>query len=170
MNKGHAELCSSPEWAEHIAVTVLPAAVGALDLGAEVLEIGPGYGASTRVLVDAVPDLTAVEVDESLARELESAYPSVTVVTGSGDDLPFEDDRFTAVVCFTMLHHVHTRQMQDALFAQARRVLRPGVCSPGRTASRARGFATSTATTSTSRWTRTTFPAASRPPGSPTCR
>jgi SAM-dependent methyltransferase len=139
MNKGHAELCSSPEWAEHIAVTVLPAAVGTLDLGAEVLEIGPGYGASTGVLVDAVPNLTAVEVDESLARDLASAYPSVTVVTGSGDDLPFEDDRFTAVVCFTMLHHVHAPQVQDALFAQARRVLRAGgvfagsdsIASPG---------------------------------------
>jgi SAM-dependent methyltransferase len=48
------------------------------------------------------------------------------VLQGSGDDLPFEDERFTAVVCFTMLHHVHTPRMQDDLFAQARRVLRPG--------------------------------------------
>lgn len=30
MNKGHAELCSSQEWAEHIAQTVLPAALGEL--------------------------------------------------------------------------------------------------------------------------------------------
>jgi SAM-dependent methyltransferase len=126
MNDGHAALCSSPEWAEHIATTVLPAAVGALDLGDEVLEIGPGYGASTRVLVQAVPSLTALEVDEALAAGLSSSYPQVTVVRGSGDDLPFEDGRFTAVVCFTMLHHVHSAQMQDGLFAQARRVLRPG--------------------------------------------
>jgi SAM-dependent methyltransferase len=125
VNTGHAQLCSSPEWAEHIATTVLPAAVGTLDLGDEVLEIGPGYGASTRVLVDAVPSLTAVEVDESLALELASSYPRLAVVHGSGDDLPFDDGRFTAVVCFTMLHHVHTAVMQDALFAQARRVLRP---------------------------------------------
>ena len=126
MNDGHAALCSSPEWAEHIATNVLPAAVGPLDLGDEVLEIGPGYGASTRVLVEAVPRLTALEVDESLAVALSTSYPGVTVVQGSGDDLPFEDGRFTAVVCFTMLHHVHTPRMQDDLFAQARRVLRPG--------------------------------------------
>ena len=126
MNDGHAELCSSPEWAEHIATNVLPAALGALDLGDEVLEIGPGYGASTRVLVGTVPGLTALEVDESLARELASAYPGVEVVHGSGDDLPFADGRFSAVVCFTMLHHVHSPQVQDALFAEAGRVLRAG--------------------------------------------
>lgn len=126
MNKGHAALCSSPEWAEHIATNVLPAAVGPLDLGDDVLEIGPGYGASTRVLVEAVPRLTALEVDGPLAAALSTSYPGVIVVRGSGDDLPFEDGRFTAVVCFTMLHHVHTPRMQDDLFAQARRVLRPG--------------------------------------------
>ena len=65
-------------------------------------------------------------MDESLAAALSTSYPGVTVVQGSGDDLPFEDERFTAVVCFTMLHHVHTPRMQDDLFAQARRVLRPG--------------------------------------------
>jgi SAM-dependent methyltransferase len=126
MNTGHAELCSSPEWAQHIAETVLPAAIGQLTLGDEVLEIGPGYGASTAQLVDTVPSLTALEVDEILAKELGAAFPKVTVVQGSGDDLPFDDGRFSAVVCFTMLHHVLTPEMQDGLFAEARRVLRPG--------------------------------------------
>lgn len=126
MNKGHAELCSGAEWAQHIAEAVLPAALGELTLGDEVLEIGPGYGASTARLVDQVPSLTALEVDEALAGQLATAFPRVTVVRGSGDDLPFEDSRFSAVVCFTMLHHVLTPEMQDGLFAEARRVLRPG--------------------------------------------
>jgi SAM-dependent methyltransferase len=126
MNQDHATLCSSPEWAEHIAETVLPAAIGALTLGDEVLEIGPGYGASTRRLADNVPSLTALEVDDALAKELAKAYPNVTVVQGSGDNLPFDAGRFSAVVCFTMLHHVLTQQMQDGLFAEARRVLQPG--------------------------------------------
>jgi SAM-dependent methyltransferase len=126
MNDGHAQLCSSPEWAEYIATEVLPAAVGTLSLGEEVLEIGPGYGASTRVLVDAVPRLTALEVDEQLAADLAAGYPAVDVVHGSGDALPFEDGRFTAVVCFTMLHHVDSTDRQDQLFAEACRVLAPG--------------------------------------------
>jgi SAM-dependent methyltransferase len=126
MNTRHAELCSSPEWAEHIAETVLPAAIGGLTLGDEVLEIGPGYGASTAQLANRVPDLTALEIDETLAKQLAAAFPQVSVVLGSGADLPFADDRFSAVVCFTMLHHVLTPEMQDALFAEARRVLWPG--------------------------------------------
>jgi ubiquinone/menaquinone biosynthesis C-methylase UbiE len=126
MNEDHAELCSSAEWAEHIADTVLPAAIGALTLGDEVLEIGPGYGASTRQLADSVSSLTVVEVDDGLAKELAKVYPNVTVVQGSGDNLPFDAGRFSAVVCFTMLHHVLTQEMQDGLFAEARRVLRPG--------------------------------------------
>ena len=100
--------------------------MGPLDLGDEVLEIGPGYGASTRVLVEAVPRLTALEVDESLAAALSSSYPGVTVVQGSGDDLPFEDERFTAVRLLHEFAPRHTPRMQDDLFAQARRVLRPG--------------------------------------------
>jgi ubiquinone/menaquinone biosynthesis C-methylase UbiE len=126
MNEDHAALCASQEWAEHIADTVLPAALGELALGDDVLEIGPGYGASTWQLVDTVPSLTALEVDETLANELAAAFPHVTVVQGSGDHMPFEDGRFSAVVCFTMLHHVLTPEMQDGLFAEARRVLKPG--------------------------------------------
>ena len=88
MNHDHAELCSSGEWAEHIAEAVLPAALGEVTLGDDVLEIGPGYGASTRQLVDMVPRLTAVEVDAALAKDLAGAHPSVTVIEGSGDDVP----------------------------------------------------------------------------------
>lgn len=126
MNSDHATLCSSPEWAEHIAETVLPAAVGELNLGDEVLEIGPGYGATTAQLVGSIPSLTAVEIDDELAGGLERAFPQVNVVRGSGDALPFDSGRFSAVVCFTMLHHVHDVGTQDALFAEARRVLRTG--------------------------------------------
>ncbi len=126
MNDEHARLCSSQEWADYIAAEVLPAALADLSLGDEVLEIGPGYGAATRVLVDAVPSLTTVELDGRLADALAVAHPGVTVVHGSGDALPFEDGRFSAVVCFTMLHHVDSTARQDALFAQAHRVLRPG--------------------------------------------
>jgi ubiquinone/menaquinone biosynthesis C-methylase UbiE len=40
--------------------------------------------------------------------------------------MPFEDGRFSGVVCFTMLHHVPTPELQDRLLAEASRVLRAG--------------------------------------------
>ncbi|MEP6697258.1 MAG: class I SAM-dependent methyltransferase [Pseudonocardiales bacterium] len=132
MNQGHADLCSSPPWAAFIAADVLPAALAACGRArqaratGEILEIGPGYGAATARLRALGSRLTAVEIDPELAADLRERFPDVDVVDGSGEALPFGDSTFTAVFCFTMLHHVHTPTAQDALFAETRRVLRPG--------------------------------------------
>lgn len=126
MNLMHRRLCSSAGWAERVTHW-LGEDLEDVDLGDDVLEIGPGYGATTAVLVGRVPRLTAVEVDEASASRLETRYRGrATIVHGDGTALPFPDGRFSAVVCFTMLHHVPSRALQDALFAEARRVLRPG--------------------------------------------
>jgi SAM-dependent methyltransferase len=126
VNEGHARLCSSPEWADFITTDVLPTVLSVHDPGRDVLEIGPGYGASTRALVTRPLTLTAVESDPQLAAGLRERYPMVRVLHGRGEHLPFAAETFTAAVCFTMLHHVHTAELQDALFAEAVRTLVPG--------------------------------------------
>lgn len=125
MNKGHAELCSSRRWAKFIQDEVLPAALGTAALKSPALEIGPGYGAATEVLADAT-ELTAIEIDDRLADRLAKRYPQVNVVYGDASAMPFDDRTFEAAFSFTMLHHVHTSAEQDALFAEAHRVLAPG--------------------------------------------
>ncbi len=45
---------------------------------------------------------------------------------GDATELPFEAGRFSAVVCFTMLHHITPGASQDRAFAEIARVLRPG--------------------------------------------
>jgi SAM-dependent methyltransferase len=126
MNLMHRRLCSSADWAAKVADR-MPGDLARVYLGDDVLELGPGYGATTAVLVGQVPRLTAVEVDEASASRLEAEYRGrATIVHGDGTALPFDDGRFSAVVCFTMLHHVPSRALQDALFAEAARVLRPG--------------------------------------------
>jgi SAM-dependent methyltransferase len=40
--------------------------------------------------------------------------------------MPLSDGAFSAVVCFTMLHHVPSANAQDRLFGEVHRVLRPG--------------------------------------------
>lgn len=126
MNLLHRKLCSSQWWARAVARN-MPRALKGVDLGDDALEIGPGFGANTRVLVDLAPRLTVIEIDEASAAGLRAEFGRrVDVVHGDGADMPFPDDRFSAVVCFTMLHHVPSARLQDRLFAEALRVLRPG--------------------------------------------
>ena len=48
------------------------------------------------------------------------------VIQGDGTALPLPDQVFSGVICFTMLHHLPSPGLQDRLFAEACRVLRPG--------------------------------------------
>jgi ubiquinone/menaquinone biosynthesis C-methylase UbiE len=128
MNERHLQLCASAEWAETVRMEILPWALGARDLGDDVLEVGPGPGQTTDVLRRTVPRLTAVEVDESLATALAERLTgsNVEVVHADGTALPFDDARFSGATSFTMLHHVPSLSQQDRLLHELRRVLRPG--------------------------------------------
>src|ERR1019366_9837048 len=64
------------------------------------------------------------DLAEALARRM--AGTGVTVVHGDATDMPFPDGRFSAALALTMLHHVPTAELQDSLFREAARVLRPG--------------------------------------------
>ncbi len=128
MNKKHLDYCSGDEWAEAIKRYIIPHALEGLELGDDVLEVGPGPGRTTDILRDMAPRLTAVEVDAVLAEALATrlAGSNVEVVNADATDLPFPDGRFSAALSFTMLHHVPSVELQDRLFAQVARVLRPG--------------------------------------------
>lgn len=128
MNENHKR-CGSDEWRQLIRETILPWALGDLDLGDDVLEIGPGYGATTDVLAGSAPKLTAVEIDPDLAELLTERFRDnrrVTIVRGDATALDFPDARFSGTACFTMLHHVPSADLQDRLLGEAARVLRPG--------------------------------------------
>ena len=106
----------------------MPGVVGDKTLGDDVLEIGPGPGLTTDWLRERVPHLTAVEIDHKLAKSLKERLQgtNVTVVHGDATRMPFPDDSFTSAVCFTMLHHVPSKSLQNELLKQAYRVLQPG--------------------------------------------
>jgi SAM-dependent methyltransferase len=128
MNNVHLELLASQEWRDRLRDTILPFAIGPTDLGDDLLEIGPGPGLTTDLLRQQVPALTALELDEALADELAArlAGTNVEVIQGDATALPFDSGRFSGVVSFTMLHHVPTAELQDRIFAEVARVLRPG--------------------------------------------
>jgi ubiquinone/menaquinone biosynthesis C-methylase UbiE len=128
VNERHLVLCSSAEWAETVQRWIIPFVLEGVDLGDDVLEIGPGPGRTTEVLVGMAPRLTAVELDPALAVALRERLvdPGLEVLEGDATALPLPNDRFSAAVCFTMLHHVPSPAEQDTVFAEVARVLRPG--------------------------------------------
>ncbi|QUQ66912.1 class I SAM-dependent methyltransferase [Kutzneria sp. CA-103260] len=127
MNFMHRRICSSQDWARQVREQKLPWSLAGVELGEDLLEIGPGYGATTRVLVEMAPKVTAVEVDARSAEDLRGEFDGrARILHGDGSKMSLPDNDFSSVVCFTMLHHVPTRDMQDGIFAEALRVLRPG--------------------------------------------
>ncbi|GAB3827554.1 class I SAM-dependent methyltransferase [Kribbella italica] len=128
MNKAHLELCSSDYWMTHLGTTVVPWALERVALGGRLLEIGSGPGAATRVLRESF-EVTAVEYDVELAAALIDQFendPRVHAKQGDATKLDEPDGRYDAAACFTMLHHIPSREQQDQVFAELARVLRPG--------------------------------------------
>ena len=128
MNEAHEELCSSAGWGEYLARDVLPRVMEGTDLGDHLIEIGPGFGLATDVLRTRVDDITSVEIDPRYAAGLAERFSgtNVEVVLGDATAMGFADATFTSAASFTMLHHVPSRDLQDLLFAEVARVLRPG--------------------------------------------
>jgi SAM-dependent methyltransferase len=128
MNEAHLRLCASDEWAALLKDHAIPWVLEGIVLGDDVVELGPGPGRTTEVLAQMVPRLTAVEKDTDLAHALMArcAGSNVDVLHADATDLPLPDGRFSAALSFTMLHHVPSAELQDKLFAEVARVLRPG--------------------------------------------
>ena len=127
MNENQTPL-PGPEWAEHLQGEVLPAVADGRDLGRELIEVGPGPGASTDWLRQRVGRLVAVEVDPDAAEKLADRFAgtNVEVVMADATSLPYPDDSFDTAGSFTMLHHLPTAALQNRLLAELLRVLRPG--------------------------------------------
>jgi SAM-dependent methyltransferase len=128
MNENHANLLGTAEWAAHLHEDVLPVVTNGVDLGDDLLEIGPGPGAASEWLRHRVRRLVALELDPAAAAALRDRFDQTNVeaVVGDATSLGYPEGSFDSVGMFTMLHHVPTRALQDRILAESLRVLRPG--------------------------------------------
>lgn len=128
MNQRHLTFLASPEWAETLRTRLLPWLRETGELGDDVLEIGPGPGLTTDLLLELVDHVTAVEIDADLARKLAARLDGsrAEVVHGDATTVDLGSGRFSGATCFTMLHHVESPEAQDRLFARVCQLLRPG--------------------------------------------
>ena len=128
MNRLHRWYCRSSFWKRKVEREVLPWSLSGVDLGEEVLEVGPGPGLTTDWLRDQCQNIACIEIDPELAGSLSHrmANTNVNVQCGDATAMPFPDQAFSGVVSFTMLHHIPSPALQDRLFTEVYRVLRPG--------------------------------------------
>jgi len=128
MNLLHHWILNSSKWKRTVREEIVPWSLAGVDLGDNVLELGPGPGITTDVLRQAQRRLTCLEIDAKLADGLRQKFSNgnVQVVNGDATALPFPDSSFSGAVAFTMLHHVPSPKLQDQILAEVWRVLRPG--------------------------------------------
>jgi len=127
MNRIHGLICSSGWWQRTVERKLLPWALTGVELDGNVLEIGPGLGATTRVLARRAGSLTVLELQRSYCERLRRDLGhQVEIVHGDATEMPFPSGSFSTAVCFTMLHHVPSVRLQDRLLAEVARVLLPG--------------------------------------------
>ena len=58
MNREHRWLCASAHWKKTVEMQIMPWVLDGIDLGGDVLEVGPGPGITTELLRTRVPHLT----------------------------------------------------------------------------------------------------------------
>lgn len=74
MNSNHANLLGTAEWAAYLHGDILPVVTQGIDLGGELLEIGPGPGAAIEWLRHRVRRLVAVELKAEAAAALKERF------------------------------------------------------------------------------------------------
>lgn len=133
MNLCHRVLCRSGVWARVLETKIFPWVFEGVQLGDEVLEIGPGPGLTTDLLRSRVKRLTAIEIDHSIATRLERRMvgTNVTVLEQSAAAMLLPSGSFDGAVCLTMLHHVPSAALQDKVLLEVSRVLRSGAFFAG---------------------------------------
>ncbi|MGH2935224.1 MAG: class I SAM-dependent methyltransferase [Gaiellaceae bacterium] len=91
-------------------------------LGPRILEIGPGTGQATRLLVERGAQVTAVELGSQLAQIAQRNVPAAHVVVADVETWEPEHAGFDAVAAFTSFHWL----APATRYATAARLLRPG--------------------------------------------
>jgi SAM-dependent methyltransferase len=128
MNRFERWLCSTSMWRYATRKKLLPWLLAESELGDHVLEIGAGSGAATDELRQRAARVTSLEYDHNCAAGLAARQigTSCGVLRGDAAMLPFPDEAFSAAIAVLVLHHLRSSAVQDQVFAEIHRVLRPG--------------------------------------------
>jgi arsenite methyltransferase len=116
---------------ESFAGVANPFALGPLDIGEDVLDVGCGAGMDTLIaaqMVGSTGSVTGIDMTPEMAAKArrsvtEMGFDTVTIVEGSAERLPFPDASFEVVISNGVIDLIPDK---DAVFSEIVRVLRPG--------------------------------------------
>lgn len=128
MNFVHRRLCRSAQWRSVLEKFVVPSALSGVQLGDDVLELGPGDGLTTDLLRPHIARITALEIHPPTAKKLAARFrgTNVTAIQGDATAMQFRDGQFSGVISLHVMHHIPSAQSQDKVLSEVRRVLKPG--------------------------------------------
>jgi arsenite methyltransferase len=117
--------------AESFAGVANPFALGRLEPGEVVLDVGSGAGTDSLVAAQMVAsegrvtgiDMTPEMLAKAKAAAVEMKATNVEFVAGEAEKLPFEDESFDVVISNGVIDLTPDK---DAVFSEIHRVLRPG--------------------------------------------
>jgi arsenite methyltransferase len=117
--------------AESFAGVANPFALGTLERGEAVLDIGSGAGSDSLVAAQMVGtegsvvglDMTPEMLAKARAAAAEMGATNVNFVEGEAENLPFEDESFHVVISNGVIDLIPDK---DAVYSEIHRVLRPG--------------------------------------------
>lgn len=117
--------------AESFAGVANPFALGALERGEAVLDVGSGAGTDSLIaaqMVGAEGRVTGIDMTQEMlakarAAAAEMKAPNVEFVEGEVESLPFDAESFDVVISNGVIDLVPDK---DAVFSEIHRVLRPG--------------------------------------------
>jgi arsenite methyltransferase len=123
--------CIPAQAAESFAGVANPFALGTLERGEAVLDVGSGAGSDSLVASQMVGvegsvtgiDMTPEMLSKARAAAGEMRATNVTFVAGEAESLPFEDESFDVVISNGVIDLIPDK---DAVFSEIHRVLRPG--------------------------------------------
>jgi len=126
------ELANVPETAaESFAGVANPFALGRLDPGERVLDLGSGAGTDSLVAAQMVGErghVTGIDMTEAMLTKArvaatEMGLSNVEFVEGEAEELPFADESFDVVISNGVIDLIPDK---DAVFSELFRVLAPG--------------------------------------------
>ena len=89
------------------------------------LDLGCGTGALTKIIAQEFPEvkLSGLDLSDKMIQEAQKKQiPNSKFVIGDGENLPYENNSFDALICVLSIHH---HPNSDKTLAEMQRVLKP---------------------------------------------